>query len=308
MNFTDLFNLQIMMFSLMGVGYVLGKLKMISKEGKRDLTDLIINVVLPCNIISSFLVEFSTEIVTKGFEIFILSCLVELVSTMLALTIYKRVPKRKRMILQYGTICSNAGFLGNPVAEGVYGPMGLLYGSIYLIPQRIIMWSVGVSFFAGSSDWKSVVKKVALHPCVIAVYIGIFFFATQIPVPVFFDKTVDSLGRCTTALTMLMIGTILADADMKTMVTKTTLGFSALRLVILPLLALIGCYVAHVTPLLAGLTVLLVSMPAGSTTVILAVKYGGDEEFAIKCVVLTTLLSMIMIPVWCMIVNYVMPI
>lgn len=144
MEFIDLFNLQLMMFSILAVGYLLGKNHMVTEEGRKVLIDLIINIILPCNIISSFLVEFTREILIQGVEIFLISCLIEVVSTVIALYLYQHISKGKRMILQYGTICSNAGFLGGPIAEGIYGSMGLLYGSIYLIPQRITMWTVNV--------------------------------------------------------------------------------------------------------------------------------------------------------------------
>lgn len=169
------------------------------------------------------------------------------------------------------------------------------------------MWTVGVSFFTEGTSKKAVIKKVMTHPCMIAVYIGLFFTIPQVELPVFLDNTIHTIGNCTTALTMLMIGTILAEADLKSMTTKMTLKFSAVRLILLPLLTLIGCYLANTDPVLTGISVILVAMPAGTTTVIFAVKYDGDEEFATKCVVLTTLLSMVMIPIWYMIVNYVMP-
>ena len=84
------------------------------------------------------------------------------------------------MVLQYATVCSNAGFLGNPVAEGLYGSIGLLYASVYLIPQRIVMWSAGISYFTESPSRKEVVKKVLTHPCIVAVEIGIVLMVTQV--------------------------------------------------------------------------------------------------------------------------------
>ncbi|MGL5260464.1 MAG: AEC family transporter [Lachnospiraceae bacterium] len=304
MNYTDLFNLQIMMFILMGIGYFLRKKEIINKSGKLVLTELVINLILPSNIISAFYIEFSKEILMKGFQIMVISCLIQIGCFILARTIYQTYPKEKKMVLQYGTICSNAGFLGNPVAEGIYGPIGLLYASIYLIPQRIIMWSAGVSFFTESSNRKTLVKKVVTHPCIIAVFIGIVFMVSQIQLPIFLSNTIDRIGDCTTPIVMLLIGSILAEANLKSMVTKTTSLYSILRLVVIPALVLIGCKIADVSAIVTGISTILAAMPAGTTTVILAVKYNGDEEFATKCVVLTTILSMVMIPIWCVIISF----
>ena len=303
MDFTKLLNLQIMMFLMMATGVFLRKKNIITLEGKKVLTDLVIDLILPCNIIASFCIEFSPEILKRCGQVFVISCLIEVVCTFLATHIYKKFPKGKRMVLQYGTICSNAGFLGNPLTEGIYGSMGLLYASIYLIPQRIIMWSAGVSFFTESPDKKTLVKKMVTHPCIVACMIGIIVMGLQITLPDFLFDTINNIGKCTTAITMILIGAILSEADLKTMVTKTTAAFSLLRLIIIPLMVFAGCLLTRMSMLVTGVSVVLAAMPAGTTTAILAVKYNGDEEFATKCVVLTTLLSMIMVPIWCLVIQ-----
>ena len=225
MDFTKLLNLQIMMFLMMATGVFLRKKNIITLEGKKVLTDLVIDLILPCNIIASFCIEFSSEILKRCGQVFVISCLIEVVCTFLATHIYKKFPKGKRMVLQYGTICSNAGFLGNPLTEGIYGSMGLLYASIYLIPQRIIMWSAGVSFFTESPDKKTLVKKVVTHPCIVACMIGIIVMGLQITLPDFLFDTINNIGKCTTAITMILIGAILSEAELKTMVTKTTAAY-----------------------------------------------------------------------------------
>ncbi|SCH98094.1 auxin efflux carrier [uncultured Clostridium sp.] len=159
MDFSGLINLQIMMFLLVVIGIVLKKKDVITEEGKNVITDIVINVILPCNVINSFYVEFSKDILINGITILLVSCLLQFVCTFLSSTLFQKVNKERRTVLQYATVCSNAGFLGNPVAEGIYGSMGLLYASIYLIPQRIVMWSAGLSYFAESSSKKDLIKK-----------------------------------------------------------------------------------------------------------------------------------------------------
>lgn len=305
MKLDGLLDLQIMMFLLMGTGVLLKKRSIITKEGQRVLTDLIVDVILPCNIISAFALPFDREILRSGLQILVISIVLQIFCTAVSAFCYRKVPKQQRMILQYATVCSNAGFLGNPVAEGLYGPVGLLYASIYLIPQRIVMWSAGVSYFTESPSRREVVKKVLRHPCIIAVEIGMLRMLFQIPFPAALDKSISSLGGCTTAVTMLFIGTVLADAGFDGMVSKITAAYAVIRLVLIPLAVLAGCAAFHAEPVAAGLSVVLAAMPAGSTTAILASKYGGDEAFAARCVVLTTLLSIAALPLWCMVLNTV---
>ncbi len=303
MELQGLLDLQLMMFVLMGVGYVLRKNGTVTKEGRSVLTDLIINVILPCNIITAFCIDFDRKILISGMQVLVISVVLQLFCTFLAAFAYRKVDKKKRMVLQYATVCSNAGFLGNPIAEGLYGFMGLLYASIYLIPQRIVMWSAWVSYFTESPSKRDVIKKVLKHPCIIAVEIGIIMMLTGFRFPEFLQRSVKSLGGCTTAITMLFIGTVLADAGLHNLLSRMTVLFSVVRLILIPFAVAAGCYLFHVGGTAAGLSVVLAAMPAGSTTAILAAKYHGDEVFATQCVVVTTVLSMIILPVWCLVLN-----
>nr|WP_279265825.1 AEC family transporter [Romboutsia sp. Marseille-P6047] len=266
---------------------------------------MVINVILPCNVINSFYVEFSKDILINGITILLVSCLLQFVCTFLSSTLFQKVNKERRTVLQYATVCSNAGFLGNPVAEGIYGSMGLLYASIYLIPQRIVMWSAGLSYFTESSSKKDLIKKVVTHPCIVAVGIGLIIMIFQIKLPIFLSDTIKSISGCTTSISMILIGSILADVDIKDMSSKLMWAFSLLRLIIIPLIVLVGCKITNIQSLITGVAVVLAGMPAGSTTAILASKYGGDAEFASKCVVLTTILSMLAIPMWCIVLSFV---
>lgn len=303
MELQGLLDLQLMVFVLMSVGYVLRKNGTVTKEGRSVLTDLIINVILPCNIITAFCIDFDRKILISGMQVLVISVVLQLFCTFLAAFAYRKVDKKKRMVLQYATVCSNAGFLGNPIAEGLYGFMGLLYASIYLIPQRIVMWSAGVSYFTESPSKRDVIKKVLKHPCIIAVEIGIIMMLTGFRFPEFLQRSVKSLGGCTTAITMLFIGTVLADAGLHNLLSRMTVLFSVVRLILIPFAVAAGCYLFHVGGTAAGLSVVLAAMPAGSTTAILAAKYHGDEVFATQCVVITTVLSMIILPVWCLVLN-----
>lgn len=304
MKIEGLFDLQAMMLLLMGIGVILRKLNIISREGKTVLTDLVINLILPCNIITAFCIPMDQSIFIAEIEIFVISILIQAFCTLMSSVLYRGIPREKRVVLQYATVCSNAGFLGNPVAEGLYGSIGLLYASVYLIPQRIVMWSAGISYFTESPSRKKVVKKVLTHPCIIAVGIGILLMLTQFQLPHFLNTSIKEVGGCTTAVTMILIGTILTDTDMRCMVTKVTAAYAVIRLVFIPMAVFGGCLLAGVDSIVAGVAVTLAAMPAGTTTAILALKYHGDEEFATQCVVLTTVLSVVAIPIWSFIIYH----
>lgn len=299
MNFQNLFEMQGMLFLLMILGAFLRWRKMVTDEGKALMTDLVIHVTLPCSIIKSFMMEFNAQILNSCLVIFIVAFAVQFGSMFVSYFLYPRVGDTRKKVLQYATICSNAGILGNPIAEGIFGPLGLLYASIYLIPQRVFMWSAGLTYFTECPDKKTLVKKVATHPCIIAVVLGMALMVFQISLPGVLDTTVRTIANANTAVSMMLIGTILAGVKLNTLFTRLTAYYSFVRLVFVPFLVYLFCRIAGVDQLVMGVSVVLSGMPAASVTAILAAKYHADEVFATKCVVFSTLLSMITVPLWC---------
>lgn len=296
--YSELFQLMGMMFLMMAAGYLLGKKKLVTEQGKKSLTNVILYVVLPCNIIKAFCMEIEDGFWCGFSQALLVAALIQVLCMILAKLLYNRMPAKEKQVYQYGTVCSNAGFMGNPLAQGVFGDTGLLYASVFLIPQRIVMWTAGVSYFTDEGDQKTAVKKVLVHPCMIAVYIGLFFMIFQVPCPGVIDRTLKSFSSCCTGMTMLYIGTILAGVDFKSLCSRNQIYFAGIRLIFIPLLVYVGCRIGKADSLVTGVSVLLTATPAGSTTSILAGKYGADEDAAAKCVVFTTALSVVTIPVW----------
>ena len=296
----ELINLQLMIFSLIVIGLILKKTGIIGATGQKNITDLVVDLILPCNIIKSFMVEFSMDIARNFAGILLISILIQVVSMILGKILFARTPEGRQKCLKYGTICSNAGFMGNPIAEGVFGSMGLTLASIYLIPQRIMMWSEGISIFTEAPSKKELTKKVLTHPCIIACGVGIVLMLTGWRPPVFASEVITSISNCNTAMSMMVIGMILADADPRTLVDKDIIFYTVLRLAVMPFLVWLPCQLLGVDSLVKGVSALLAAMPAGATTSILASKYDGDAEFAVKLVVFSTAASLISTPLWSM--------
>lgn len=296
--FNQLFGLMGMMFCLIVIGFLLRRAGKITAAGKSSLVDVIMYAILPCNIIKAFSMEMEPGFWQKFAQLLLCAAGVQVIAMLIAHFCYRRIEEGERHVFQYGTVCSNAGFMGNPLAEGVFGDIGLVYASIFLIPQRIVMWTAGVSFFSKESDKRQVYKKIATHPCMLATYVGLLILILQIQLPLVVEKTVYSLSNCCTAMTMLYIGTILVDVDVKTLINRHQVYYAALRLVCIPLVVFGLSHAAGADHLVAAVCTLLSAAPAGSTTSILAAKYEGDELSAAKAVVFTTALSVITIPVW----------
>ena len=290
------------LFLLLALGLLFKRKHILDGSFQRGLTELIIKLVLPCSIIQSFRMEFNGEILRQTWQILAVSTTLQLGCWGLALALYRQRDPSKQPALRYATLCSNAAFLGSPVVDGIFGSQGLLLSSIYLTPQRIAMWTVGLGFFTKGSKQK-LWKKVLGNPCIDAVFIGLALLLTQWQLPEVLGSTIRSLGNCNTALSMFLIGMICADVDRQDFLDVDSLYFSAVRLVLIPGLLLLGCRLAGTAELVTDVSVVLAAMPAGGTTAILAAKYGGNARFAAGCVTVSTLLSLLAVPAWCLVLQ-----
>ena len=302
MNIEALLKLQGTMFLFMAVGFFMRKKNYIPKETKKVLTELILDIILPCNIITSFYIEFDSNIFHDFILILFIAAMVQLVSLIFAQCMYSRYEDVYRKPMQYATVCSNAGFLGTPICQEVFGTIGVMYSAIYLIPQRIFTWSVGLSFFTSMPDKKQMVKRVLTNPCMVSVYIGIVLMVSGLRPPGFLGQSIQLASGCLTPVSMLLIGTILSEVtNIREMINKKLVLYSFIRLIVLPTLVWIACRIFSVDEVVAGVSVLLSGMPAPSATSYLASRYHSNYIFATECVVFSTLASLFTIPVWCMI-------
>ena len=303
----EIVNLQIEIFILLAIGYLLAKKGYFNKETQTQLTNIILMIILPCSIIKSFQIDINYNLIVSTSMILIISFGIQLLYAILNKFLYRNIPKDQMICCQYATMVSNAGFMGMPIAQGIFGEIGLLYASIFLRPQRIFMWSSGLSLFSNNQKG-NVMKQIMTHPCIIAIYIGIVLMLLRnmnlfLPKPIL--ETVSLIGQCNTALSMIVIGGILSDVDYKHIFDINSFKYSLYRLVIIPIIILIILRILNVAILPANLCVLLSAMPAASTTAMLAQKYNGNALFASQLVFMSTLLSLFTLPLITIIFNII---
>lgn len=297
-----LLKLQFIIFSLIAIGFFTRRRGMVSREGQKNITDLVINLILPCNILTSFSQQFAEGTMHECLMVFLISAGIQVFCVIYGRIAYPRETEEHRKCLAYGIICSNAGFLGNPLAEGIFGSVGLMFASVYLIPVRVMMWSAGIAIFSGEHDLKGTMKKVATHPCVLACAAGLVMMVNGwiVPEPCF--SLLQTIGRCNTAISMLVIGMILSDINPRELVDKIVVRYTIERLILIPLLVWIVLLPLVNARILSrfsvNLSVLLAAMPAGATTSMLAAKYECAPGFATRMVILSTLCSIPTIFLW----------
>lgn len=293
--------LQATIFLLVAVGFGVKRLGLIGPQGQKNMNDLVIYIILPCNILHAFMNSPVEGRLVYYLEVLAVSLGIQAFCVVYGRLVFRKEPEGRNKCLRYGTICSNAGFLGNPIAEGIYGAEGLVLASIYLIPQRIMMWTSGLAVFTGSTNRKATIQKVLTHPCIVMSELGILLMLTGWKLPEGITGAVDAIGSCNTAMSMMVVGMILADIDLKEFWDVTVAKFTFHRLIVIPAVVYLVCRCLPLDRNAFGICVLLAAMPAGATTSILAEKYGVDPPFATKMVIFSTLLSLPTICMWSMI-------
>ena len=304
--FWEMLSLQGTLFLLILAGILAKKTGIVSETGRKTLSDLLIYIVLPCNILESFL---SGGQMPEGF---VRNCLlavgisagIQLLAVYGSKLLFRKYPRGEKSVLSYGMICSNSGFIGLPIARLMFGDLGVIYTSVFQIPLRFTMWTAGLSLFTSVSR-KDAFRKLARHPCIIAVFVGLALMAAPIQLPGVLSDALESLSGCTVPLSMLVIGTILADAPIRSMFSRPVLWYSCLRLVLFPLLIWALLRPLGLDPTLVNVCVLMTGMPAGSTGSILADKYGGAALFASELAFASTLCSIVTIPLLTLLLNTV---
>ncbi len=295
----NMLTMQLVMFFLVIIGYIVRKREIIGAEARKDLVDFCLFVTLPFNILHSFLGEWSLTMLASCGMILLLSSGYNAVSVLVSFLLYKKKEDKQQKTLRYGTIVSNGGFLGNPVLEGIYGTSGAFYASIFMFPVRVVMWSVGVSVFLKGHK-QNMLKKIMTNPCIVVMFIGAAIMSSGITLPEFATKTITGISNCNMPLSMMLIGMFLGEINPKGLIDKTMVFYTGVRLVAIPLIIYAITAFLPIDPMLRGITVIIAGMPAPITTALLSAKYGGDEKYATGMIFLSTIVSLFTLPVWCL--------
>lgn len=297
-SFMKMLSTQALMLVYLCVGCYCNKKKIVDKETEIKLTDFVLRITMPCMVFNSFNMKLTMGFLKEASLCLALSFAICGIAWLLSTFLYNRYPDDKKRILQYATLVNNGGFLGLPIISSIMGEEGLVLAAIFIIPNRIFMWTAGISVFSKESGNKTkAILKVLLNPCMIAVYLGLLQAAIQLPIPEFMQKALTGLGNCTMPVSMLLIGSMLTALKLDSFKDWSIIYYGVIRLAVLPVFALVFMRAVGANDLLVACGVILTAMPAGSTTALLAQKYGADAIYGTKILLTSVLLSMISIPV-----------
>ena len=289
----------VVLFLLMATGTVAVKTGVLKPENKQALSNLLVYLVVPAMIINSYRMEFSAEILRNLLAAFGMSVLAICIGTVITLVLTARRKDSRAPIFRFATVFSNAAYMGFPLISALFGAEGLLYASAYVTVFNILLWTMGYGMVSGSANARDVARNLLRTPVFYALVAGLAIYFFQIPIPRLIAQPIELLAGMNTPLSMLITGMLLAASDLKTIVSDLHIWkLAAVRMLLIPAVCL-GVFtllgLVHLG-MSAQVVLLLECCPAAAITSVFAVQFHHDESYAAGSVVLTTLLSIVILP------------
>ncbi len=309
-----------LLFIMMIPGILLKKCHLSTDGIGKGISNLVLYIAQPALIFLAYLRPFDQEILINSAYVLVLSILVHVIFSVVAMNCYRKTPDGARRMLRFATIFSNAAFMGIPlisaVLEDTY-PGATVYASIYNITFNLFLWSLGVYICTdkrdvnenGVEDDEEHIKqgasplKALYHPVTIAAAIGLVFFILPIEtyVPGLLTESFTMLKNLVAPLSMVVIGLRLADMDFKGIFKdKDMYIFLLLRHILLPLaslgvIKLVGLLI-DIPTVVEMVVVIMASAPAATSATMFAEKYDCDANYVSRLVTVSTLISIVTMP------------
>ena len=301
MSILTVFSQMLIFFALIMVGVACSRKNLVSEENSHSISKLIVNVFNPAIIFSSVLGNSQNK---EGSYI---SLIVVIAVVMFAIFIvigsigsrFFTKDKNEIKVYKLMTVFSNVGFIGIPLVNSLYGSSAVIYVAIFILIYNILIYTYGVSVLQGEagkklsfSNLKTVLNMGTLSCCITLL---VFYF--DIPFHPVIQTTVTYLGNVATPLSMMSIGFSLGRANIFSVFNDKKLYlFTFIKLIIIPVIGVLILRRLNLPEQVLGVSAVMLSMPIGNLPVMLANQYGIESESCAKGIIITTLCSVITVP------------
>lgn len=282
-----------LLFGYIALGFVCNKLKLLDSTSDKYLSGFLLKVTLPTSIISSAIGQ-NTGDRGQAFEVLAIAAGIFICKPFLAMIFQKitRCDNTYKLMLTY----PNLGFMGFPIMTALYGSLGLFYASLFMIVFNLSVFSYGMSTI--NKESKLELKKL-LNPGILSALLALLIFTFNIPVPDVLAEFLSKVGSITSPLAMVTLGSTLTAVSLKSLLNdKMLYAFTACKLVIWPFLFWFALQFFVHDPMILGLCVILISLPVAGNVPMLCITYNGNKDLAAKGTCISTLLSLVTIPVY----------
>ena len=309
-------NQMVVLFLLLVVGFIGGKVKLISAETGKFLSKIVINITSPCTILTSVLGGEVNITAGETVVFLLISFLAYFLFILFSIPVVRVLggDKSNRGLYSYMAAFGNTAFMGFPVIIAIFGNASAFYVALFNIPFVLLTFSVGIMLISnkaasepgvegpaptsgkGTAGWKFD-PKILLNPMIVAAIVATAVAVSGFKAPYVVTEPVRLLGSITTPGSMLVIGATLAGVSFKEVFSEWRLYPVALiKLIIQPVLTWLIFKQFIASGMLLGVLVILSGMPTAAMAAMVAIEYGGNERIASGGVSMTTLMSGVTIP------------
>lgn len=292
----------VQLFILLGLGYLLYKVKVIDSDFNKKLTRFVLDFTLPLMMLASMLDQPAEREYLPVAKMFGISIIIYMILPVLAFVIVKilRMPEKDQgmymMMLTYG----NVGFMGFPILDAIYGSKGVFYATMLNIVFNVSAFSAGVimvNYKAKGSSTNKIQLKSIFSPCIIISLISIAIYFTGIVFPQDIVSACSAAGGLTSPLAMIIIGSTLATMDIKSVFDDWRIYlFTFVKQIALPIIMWLILRVFIKDEMMLGICTILMMMPTANICVMLANRHNRNEKLAAKGIFVTTLFAMVSVP------------
>ena len=280
------------------LGFVLGKLKMISVATNKDLTNLLLTVFMPASLFVAFPSTYDENSLNLFFAGLAAGFLIMVSLIILSKAIFNRFWFKGglRYESQFAFIFNNATFLGYPIVVNTFGPTGVIAYCGFIIAFNIALFSYGIWLFEHKITLK-LFKSIALNPNILAVLIGMVLFLANLHLPAVITDSVQFVGNATTPLSIICIGFMLSRADFKSIFKKWRLILTAIiQLILGPVVTYFLLTWLNFPIEVVSVCTLIQALPTATSLGLFATKYGGNNIESSELVTISTVLSVVTMP------------
>lgn len=289
------------MVLLLLIGIVATKAGVLNEERCRVVTDIIMKILLPCMVVSSFFGGYDDAKLHGLLFALLLSAIAMLLCVVLSRILIPRSEKYPNYLIDRGIAAfPNVGFIGIPLIMSLYGEEGVLYVAMFIGIYNLVQWAYGEPDISGNFS-ASAVLSTFKQPVMIASILGLVLFFLRLPIPEFISGTVSNIGSCCSTIPMIVIGSSLARCDLKSIVRKPRSYYVLfVKQIVMPAAMILAMKFFDLPEIVKVSMLIPMACPAATSTAMLSIKYGLDDSYAAALTGFGTILSVVTIPLMVM--------
>ena len=288
------------LFAIVIVGYVAGRLGYMGGEFDKKLSSLVVNFTCPALILSS---AMTGDLPDRQLilPLLLISTITYVILTGLAFFLPRYLTKEKANegIVGFALMFGNVGFMGYPVVASIFGHQAVFYAAVLNVVNTLAVFTVGTILIVGDFvGGKRFQKKVLYSTPMLSAYLAMLIVALGIDqIPSVISQPLTMIGNITVPAALLIIGSSMSQLSLRTMLGNATVYVTTLfRLVLIPLGLYFLCSALGFDPYVVNINTVVIAMPVATYGTILCLKYNRDTTLITEVTLVTTLLSMLTIP------------